>query len=180
MELYSSLSVQTSFSYCLSKSHFLCSLSRRINQYTNFLPNSFAPALRQFSRSSQSFSTFLHLFLFSLPLPNFDSLHTVVSHSRDFTNGWTRIWRTWWDFQDRSGTSSHIPNQHHRHGCQPYFRDGIAKFQAIRRRGWHSKCGMSCFILMHDLLLIPPARHVYLWSIVSLPLFSSSTTLFRS
>ena len=105
-------------------------------------------------------------------------LITPSSATLTFTNfryGWTRLWRSWCNFQDCSHASSPLSTWLHWHGRQFHLRDGSGERHSFRRTRGHTQRGMHLPVVAHELCL-QPSRLALLSSTALLPTSFTLTT----
>ena len=68
----------------------------------------------------------------------------------DFCNGWTRLWRSWCNFQACPHASSTLSTWLHWHGRQLYLRDGSGKRRSFRRTRGHTQRGMRLPVVVNE------------------------------
>lgn len=121
----------------------------------------------------------------------FDLLHRIycthcfrsplIDHSTttftftSFCNGWTRLWRSWCNFQDCPHASSTLFTWLHWHGRQLHLRDGSGERHPFRRTRGHAQRGMRLPVVANELCL-HFSRLVLPSSTAPLPTSSTLTT----
>lgn len=78
-----------------------------------------------FDDSDSLFIQSLNSYLFSRPVGSILLQAGPIPRSLSLhSNGWTGLWRRWWNVQECQNPTSGVINRHYRDGCQLYLRDG--------------------------------------------------------